>query len=191
MYSTYLTPIFSIEISFVLHPPPPHLNNANFTPYTGVIGCGAVEATGLGFVLLLSQSWFWVFCFINCPISLPLRMPGLCYGCGDGAGSASCPEYGPSDRVQKETPVSVGGGVACSCFCFVVVIVCFINFPILQWWYAALQKRLAWALFVLLLSPSCVVSQQCWLFLWDFRFHTFSICFPPLWCAFFVVVIVF
>ena len=62
----------------------------------------------------------------------------------------------------------------CCCCC------CFLNFPTplpLEWWDAVLLKRLAWALFILLLSTCVVVSQQRWF--WAFLFHKFSDFTPP------------
>ena len=58
---------------------------------------------------------------------------------------------------------------------------CFINFPILrtlEWWDAVLQKRLASALFVLLLSTfvCCQPTELIWIF---FCFIKFSILLPP------------
>ena len=47
----------------------------------------------------------------------------------------------------------------------------------LEGWDAVLQKRLAWALFVLCYQPSCVVSQQSWFGL--FCFINVPILLPP------------
>ena len=93
---------------------------SNFT-YAGVMGCGAAEATGLGFV-----------CFVVI-----------------------------NPRVLSS--------------------VLFINFPILrtlEWWDVVLQKRLAWALFVLFLSTlvCCQLTELMWVF---FLFHKFSNFTPP------------
>ena len=57
---------------------------------------------------------------------------------------------------------------------------CSINCPIfstLEWWDAVLQKRLAWALFVLLLSTlvCCQPTELIWVFLFH-KFHNFT---PP------------
>ena len=48
---------------------------------------------------------------------------------------------------------------------------------VLTRWDAALQKRLAWALFVLLLST--LVCCQPTELIWVFLFHQFSNCYPP------------
>ena len=52
-----------------------------FYPHAGVMGCGAVEATDLGFVCFLLLSTvccqptdFGLFCFINIPIPPPPRL---------------------------------------------------------------------------------------------------------------------
>ena len=49
-----------------------------------------------------------------------------------------------------------------------------LNFRTLEWWDVVLQKRLAWAVFVLLLS-----TLVCWELIWVFLFHKFSNFTPP------------
>ena len=48
-------PLSPIPRYFLIYPPP---------PYAGVMGCGAAEATGLGFIcfVVINPSRFGVFC---------------------------------------------------------------------------------------------------------------------------------